>query len=63
MYPQITKLWKQTRSLPEEQQTLVNQLFSFIEHTNEKLMEHMDPRPASESKYYQPNWFTDVRVQ
>jgi hypothetical protein len=63
MYPKIVQLWKQTRLLPEEQQTLVNQLFAFIEHTNEKLMDHIEQRPTTETRYYQPNWFNDVRVQ
>lgn len=62
MYPQIIQLWRQTRSLPPEQQPLINQLFSVIEHTSEKL-EHDEPRIQSESIYYQPNWFQDARIQ
>jgi hypothetical protein len=60
MQPQIVQLWKQTRTFPEEQQPLINQLFAVIEHVNEKLG-FDDPRPSE--SYYQPNWFNDARTQ
>lgn len=59
MYPQIVKIWKDTRNLPEEQRTVVNQLFSFIE----KLTNQDEIRQQADARYYQPNWFNDARIQ
>lgn len=73
MIHQMETLWRQTRDLPPKQLAIVNQLFSEVEHINQKV----DVPPGSDSPfqveldlslhqtyYYEPRWFsTNGQIQ
>jgi hypothetical protein len=76
MIHQIEKIWRQTRDLPPAQLTVINSLFSEIEHLHQEHQNQGVMAAAATSiparqlelfhqpKYYEPKWFsTNGKVQ
>jgi hypothetical protein len=67
----LPEIWKQTRDLPPVQLALIDQLFSEIEHVNQKLnfentqtfLNYEFKFDSPKSNYYQPRWFQNGNIQ
>jgi hypothetical protein len=64
MLPQIETIWRLTRNMPPERQVLFANLFSEIEHANQKTSTLSPATPqlefsfnSTQSNYYEPKWF------